>query len=144
RRGSAELAAAYRTRALGSGVCAGAVALAGLVVVHEDAHALYARLVSGAALAALAVSAAAGAATLALLWGRRFELARWCAPLAAAGVVAAWALAQRPAFLPGLTVREAAASHDTLIAVVVAVVGGGIVLFPSLTVLLRLSLRGRL
>jgi cytochrome d ubiquinol oxidase subunit II len=120
------------------------VALAGLVVLHEDAHALYAGLVSGAALAALIVSAAAGTTTLALVWSRHVEAARYCAAVAVGAIVAAWALAQRPQFLPGLTVEQAAAPHDTLVAVVVAVVGGAIVLFPSLFLLLRLELRGRL
>ena len=45
---------------------------------------------------------------------------------------------------PGLTVEQAAAPHDTLVAVVVAVVGGGILLFPSLALLLRLTLGGAL
>jgi cytochrome d ubiquinol oxidase subunit II len=58
--------------------------------------------------------------------------------------VAGWALAQQPRFLPGITVTQAAASHDTLIAIIVAVVGGGIVLLPALLLLLRLTLGGRL
>jgi cytochrome d ubiquinol oxidase subunit II len=44
----------------------------------------------------------------------------------------------------GLTVKQAAASHDTLVAVIVAVVAGGVMLSPSLGVLFRLLLRGRL
>jgi cytochrome bd ubiquinol oxidase subunit II len=40
--------------------------------------------------------------------------------------------------------HQAAASHDTLVALTVAVVGGGIVLFPSLALLFRLFLAGRL
>jgi cytochrome d ubiquinol oxidase subunit II len=59
-------------------------------------------------------------------------------------MVAGWALAQNPVFLPGLTVRQAAASHDVLVVVIVAVVAGGVILFRSLRVLFRLLLRGRL
>ena len=73
---------------------------------------------------------------------RRFELARYAAALAVTAIVAGWALAQQPQFLPGLTIDQAAAPHDTLVAIV-AVVGGGTVLFPSLLLLLRLSLGGR-
>jgi cytochrome d ubiquinol oxidase subunit II len=83
-------------------------------------------------------------ATLGLVWTRRFEAARYGAVVAVAAVVAGWALAQNPVFLPGLTVKQAASSHDVLIAVIVAVVAGGVILFPSLGVLFRLLLRGEL
>jgi cytochrome d ubiquinol oxidase subunit II len=46
--------------------------------------------------------------------------------------------------LPGLTIRQAAAGHDTLVAVTVAVIVGGAILFPSLTLLFRLMLGGQL
>jgi cytochrome d ubiquinol oxidase subunit II len=79
-----------------------------------------------------------------LVWRRRYEASRYTAALAVAAIVAGWALAQSPVLLKGLTVREAAASHDTLIAVIVAVLGGGVLLFPSLALLFRLTLAGRL
>ena len=44
----------------------------------------------------------------------------------------------------GLTIRQAAASHDTLVAVTVAVIAGALLLFPSLTLLFRLALGGSL
>jgi cytochrome d ubiquinol oxidase subunit II len=47
-------------------------------------------------------------------------------------------------FLPGLTIRAAAAPRSTLIAVIVAVLGGAVILFPSLALLFRLVLRDRL
>ncbi len=133
-----------RTRALATGLVAGAIALAGLVVLHGDAHFLYARLVHGAALGAVIVSALAGAATLALVARERFEPARFSAALAVAAVIAGWALAQRPVLLKGLTVQQAAAPHDTLVLVIVAVLGGALLLFPSLALLFRLVLAGRL
>jgi cytochrome d ubiquinol oxidase subunit II len=139
-----ELQEALRARALAAGAAAGLVAVAGLVVLHSDAHFLYARLFEGSALAAVIVSALAGLATLALVFARRFELARYSAALAVAAVIAGWALAQRPVLLQGLTVQQAAAPHDTLVLVIVAVLGGGLILFPSLALLFRLVLRGRL
>ena len=66
------------------------------------------------------------------------------AALAVAAIVAGWALAQQPQLLPGLTVDQAAAPRDVLVAVIVAVAGGGIVVIPSLLVLLRLPVAGRL
>jgi cytochrome bd ubiquinol oxidase subunit II len=74
----------------------------------------------------------------------RFEAARVTSALAVAAVIAGWALAQRPVILPGLTIRVAAAPHDTLVAVIVAVLAGGAILFPSLALLFRLVLGGRL
>jgi cytochrome d ubiquinol oxidase subunit II len=82
--------------------------------------------------------------TLGLVWTRRFEAARYGGVVAVAAMVAGWALAQNPVFLPGLTVKQAAASHDVLVAVIVAVVAGGLILVPSLAVLFRLLLRGQL
>jgi cytochrome d ubiquinol oxidase subunit II len=74
----------------------------------------------------------------------RYEPARYVAALAVAATIAGWALAQQPDLLPGLTISEAAAPHDTLVAVIVAVLGGGAILFPSLVLLFRLTLGGHL
>jgi cytochrome d ubiquinol oxidase subunit II len=137
-------AGAFRVRALGAGLVAGALAVVGLVVVRSDVRVLFDDLTSGLALTAVIVSAVAGAGTLVLVWRSRFELARYSAALAVAAIVAGWAIAQNPVFLPGLSIRQAAAPHDTLVAVVVAVLAGGAILFPSLGLLFRLVLGGRL
>jgi cytochrome d ubiquinol oxidase subunit II len=139
-----ELQEALRARALAMGAVAGLVAVVGLIVLHAETHFLYARLLGGSALAAVIVSALAGLGTLALVARRSFELARYTAALAVAAVIAGWALAQRPLLLKGLTVQQAAAPHDTLVLVVIAVLGGATILFPSLALLFRLVLRGRL
>ena len=144
RHGEAELEEAFRRRALVAGVVAGAVAVAGLVVVHDDARFLYRGLIDGDGLVAVIASAVAGVATLALVWVRRFELARVSAAAAVAAMVAGWALAQQPLLLPGLTIHQAAAGHDTLVAVIVAVLAGAVILFPSLGLLFRLVLAGHL
>lgn len=142
--GQHDLAEAFRRRALGAGIVAGALAAAGLVVVHHDAHRIYAGLTSGAGLPALIVSALAGLATLALVVQRRYEPARYSAAVAVAAIVVGFALAQKPILLPGLTIHQAAAPHDTLVAVVIAVVVGGLIIFPSLALLFRLTLVGTL
>jgi cytochrome bd ubiquinol oxidase subunit II len=144
RHGNTPLAERFRTRALVAGVVAGAAALAGIVVLHVDAERLFTRLTQGEGLPALIVSVAAGGATLTLLWRRRYEPARYTSALAVAAIIAGWALAQNPVFLHGLTIRQAAASHDALVAVVVAVLAGAVLLFPSLALLFRLTLRGEL
>jgi cytochrome d ubiquinol oxidase subunit II len=144
RLGEADLERRFRARALGAGVVTGALAVAGIVVLHSDAHRLYAGLVEGEGLPALVVSALAGLATLVLVYTRRFELARYGAVVAVGAIVAGWGLAQYPNLLPGLTVRQAAASHEVLVAVVIAVLVGAALLFPSLGTLFRLVLRGHL
>jgi cytochrome d ubiquinol oxidase subunit II len=132
----------FRARALGSGLCTGALALAGLFVVRYDAPALFNGLTSDGGAAMIGVSAAAGLMTLLLVWRNRFGPARASAALAVAAIIAGWALAQKPRFLPGLTIDQAAAGRSTLLAVIIAVVGGAIVLVPSLVLLFRLFLRG--
>jgi cytochrome bd ubiquinol oxidase subunit II len=144
RRDQPDLVEAFRARALGAGAAAGCLALAGLVVVHADDHPLYAGLVDGVALAVLILSVVAGTTTMVLNATRRFELARYTAALAVALVVADWAFARWPTLLPGLSVDRAAAPHDTMVAVVVAVLTGAILLFPALALLFTLTLRGRL
>lgn len=137
------LAQQFRARALGSGVLAGALSVGGLAVLRADSPPLYRGLTSGTGLVALISCVLAGVLTMSLVWARRFTVARYTAALAVASIVAGWALAQQPVFLPGLTVTQAAAPRDALIAVTVAVLGGAVILFPSLGLLFRLVLRGR-
>ena len=143
RLGDQDLEGYFRRRALVAGVLAGPIAIAGLFVIRSDARPLYDGLLAGDGLAAVIVSALAGAVTLVLVLRRRYELARYCASLAVAAVVAGWALAQQPTILPGLTVEQAAAPRETLIAVIIAVLAGAVVLFPSLGLLFSLVLRGQ-
>ena len=145
RAGLPDLEDAFRLRALGAGAVAGAGALVALLVVRSDARPLYDGLTSGGGLAALLGSAAAGLLTFALVWVRRFELARASAAIAVAGVIAGWVIADRPYLLPGeLTIDEAAAPDATLTALVVSVGIGMLILVPSLWYLYRLVLRGTL
>jgi cytochrome d ubiquinol oxidase subunit II len=141
--GDRQLERAFRARALLAGVAAGALALAGLVVLHADAHRLYHGLVNGAGLPALIVSVVAGLLAVGLVFVGRYEAARYSAALAVAAILAGWALAQKPTILPGLTIRQAAAPHDTLVLLVVVVLGGAAILFPSLVLLFRLRLGGQ-
>jgi cytochrome d ubiquinol oxidase subunit II len=138
-----DLVGAFRVRALTAGVCAGALAVAGLGALAADAEPLFDDLVAGAGLPALLISGAAGITTLALVRNWRFEAARYSAGLAVAAIIAGWALAQQPTFLPGLTIEEAAASDATLVATLVGLVAGLVIVLPSLFLLFRLVLRGR-
>ena len=144
RDGQHELAERFRLRALAAGVAAGGFALAGIAVLRFDAHRLFTRLTQGIGQPALILSVLAGVTTLALVWRRRYEPARYSAALAVAATILGWALAQQPRLLRNLTIQQAAAPRSTQIALVVAVLGGAVILFPSLAVLFRLTLAGRL
>ena len=145
RAGRPELVRAFRTRAVGSGVVAGALAIAGLAVVKSEAPRLYDGLTSGAGLGCVILSALAGVATLALEWRERFELARYTAAAAVGAIVAGWGFAQEPYVLPSrLTLEEAAAPDATLTALVIAAIAGMALLVPALIWLFRLALSGRL
>jgi len=143
RAGHHDLVEAFRRRALATGAIAGAVALGGLFVLHEDAERIYAGLTSGAGLVALVASVGAGASTMLFVARRRLERARWSAAVAVGAIVAGWALAQRPQLLPGLTVEQAAAGDATIVALLVSIAIGAMILIPSLVLLFGLVLRGR-
>jgi cytochrome d ubiquinol oxidase subunit II len=134
----------FRARALGAGLVAGALALAGPVVLRSDSPRIWAGLTSGGGLAMVELSTVAGVATLAWVWRRRFERARVSAALAVAAIVAGFGFAQYPEFLPGLTIEQAAAGRPTLVAVAISAAAGAVVLAPSLILLFSLFLSGRL
>jgi cytochrome bd ubiquinol oxidase subunit II len=144
RRGDDEATEAFRRRALATGVLSGVLAVVGLLVLHSDARELFDGLIGGPGTVGVVVSGLAGVATLGLVWTGRFEAARLSAALAVAAIIAGWAFAQQPWLLPGMTVEQAAAPHDALVAVLVAVAAGAVILFPSLALLFRLALGGRL
>lgn len=140
-----DLADAFRRRALGAALVAGAFAIGGLAVVNSDAPDLYDGLTSGLGLVMVIASALIGIATIGLVWTRRFEIARYTSALAVGAILVGLALAQRPDFLPGqLTFEDAAAGDATLIATLIALVLALAVIVPSLWWLFRLTLAGRL
>ena len=145
RMGLDDLRRAFRARALGAGVVAGALAVAGLIIVRSDAPRLSHGLTTGAGLVCVLVSAAAGVATLALVLAGRYDAARFGGALAVAGITIGWAVAQHPALLPGrLTVAGAASPHATLVALLASIGVGLVVVGPALVTLYRMVLAGRL
>jgi cytochrome d ubiquinol oxidase subunit II len=145
RTGLSDLERAFRARALGCAVVAGAVAIGTLPILHSDARLLYDGLTSGAGLVFVLLSAAIGVGTLVLVARWRFDLARWTSAAAVACVTVGWAFAQSPDLLPGrLTIDAGAAPDATLTAVLWSFGVGALILVPSLTLLYRLTLAGRL
>jgi cytochrome d ubiquinol oxidase subunit II len=143
RRDRPDLENAFRKRALAMAIVAGAAAVAGLIVLRSDAERIWHGLTSGAGLAAVILSALAGVATIVLIQLRRYEPARMTAAAAVVAIIGGWGIAQRPQFLPGLTIQEAAAGRSTLVSMLVALGLGALILIPSLGLLFSLFLRGR-
>jgi cytochrome d ubiquinol oxidase subunit II len=140
-----DLATAFRRRALGSALVAGAMAIGGLFVIRADARDLYEGLTSSGGLAMVIVSAAVGVLTIWLLWNNRFEVARYTSGVAVGVMLAGLAFALGPDFLPGeLSLEDAAAGDSTLLATLIALVIALLVIVPSLALLFRLAVRGRL
>jgi cytochrome bd ubiquinol oxidase subunit II len=125
----------FRRRALGSGVAAGIIAAAGLLVLRTDAPEVWHGMVSRAwPLAAL--SAAGGLVSLWSVFRRRYRLARAGAAVAVAAVVGGWGVAQWPYLIvPDVTASDAAAPASALRPIVVGFVIGTLLVAPSLFVL---------
>jgi cytochrome d ubiquinol oxidase subunit II len=140
---SPQLVSAFRSRALITGVVAGAASIGGLFVLRADAPRIWHGLTHGSGLVALTVTAVAGVATLLLAARGAFGSARVTASLAVAAIVAGWGFAQRPLLLRTLTIDDAAAPHHTLVAILTTVAIGAALLAPSLALLFWLVLTGR-
>jgi len=142
RTGERALAGYFRRRCMATGVLTGAWSLLGLLVLHADASALYDRI-TGRALPLVLVAGLAGFATVALAARSHLAAQRVTAAIAVAAVLWAWGSAQYPyLLLPGLTVSAAAAPAATLSVTAYCVLGGSVVLLPSLGWLLVLFQRG--
>ncbi|WP_328808912.1 cytochrome d ubiquinol oxidase subunit II [Nonomuraea montanisoli] len=132
RTGQPDLAEEFRRRALVTGVVVGVLSAAGLLVLHADAPGLFAELTSGRALPFLVLSVVAGVASLPLLWLRRYREVRITAALAVVGLLWGWGVGQYPVLLPGVTLREAAATTSVLAASLGSLAVGAVLLVPSL------------
>jgi cytochrome d ubiquinol oxidase subunit II len=135
REGAEDLADQFRRRALGTAVLTGLVGIAGLFVLRADAPRLFSGL-TGRAAPVVGLSVVAGLAALVLLMTRRYVPARAASALAVTAILVGWAVAQYPYLLiPELTIEEAAGGRATLVALLVALVGGTVILVPALVYL---------
>ena len=126
---------ACRRRALGAGLVTGVVALVGVLPLRGDAPTLFDGL-TGRGLPLIALSAAAGLATLWSLHRRRTELARVTAVVAVASVVLGWGVGQWPWLLVDeVTVEAAAGAPSTLWALVITFGLAAVTVLPSLAYL---------
>jgi cytochrome d ubiquinol oxidase subunit II len=142
RAGTPDLERYFTTRAVAAAVAAGAVAVAGIFVLHADARYLYDGLTHEGLPFAI-VSALCGLAVLVLL---RRDTGRGTRPLAVGAVVAViwgWGVAQYPYLLPQtLKIADGAAAGATLTAVLIVFGVAVALVLPSIALLYTLAQRG--
>jgi cytochrome d ubiquinol oxidase subunit II len=132
REGATFVLPAMRVRALGTALLVGVVALIGIAVLRSDAPVLFDGLI-GRGLPLIVISALAGLASIVLVVGRSYVLARVAAAAAVTAVVWGWAAAQYPYLLiPQMTIEGAAAGRATLLAMLVSLLIGSLFLVPAL------------
>lgn len=144
RLGDPDLVGYFAVRARASALMAGALALAGIFVLRNDARYLYDGLTSEG-LPLVLVSVLSGVGALVALWrGAR----RGARPLAVGAVVAliwGWGAAQHPYLLPQtLTIEAGAGASETLTAVLVLFGVAVVIVVPALGLLFTLDQRSLL
>jgi cytochrome d ubiquinol oxidase subunit II len=138
----ADLERYFARRALAAAVVAGALAVAGIFALHDEARYLYDRL-TDQALPLVIASGLCGLGVLALLLrGARGQLLRPLSVGAVVAVIWGWGVAQFPYLLPtSLKITQSAAPDPTLDAVLVVFAAAVVVVLPALGLLYWLSQR---
>jgi cytochrome d ubiquinol oxidase subunit II len=138
---AADLESYFTNRALGAGLAAGALAVAGILVLNADAEYVHDRLVrEGLPLVIASVLCGLGA-----LWVLRRGFARGARALAVGAVVTVvwgWGVAQYPYLLPeDLKIADAAAPSPTLTGVLIVFGVAVLLVVPSIVLLFTLAQR---
>jgi cytochrome bd ubiquinol oxidase subunit II len=144
RRGLRDLERYFRARAVGAGLLAGGVAVAGIWVLRGDAPRLFHHLI-GVALPLVVLSGLCGLGALAVLGRGAPRAGRPLAAAAVAAVVGGWGVAQYPFLLGTHLPLGAGAAPDATLRIVVAIfLVAAVTCVPSLVYLYTLGERGRL
>lgn len=132
RLGEDELAMSISRRTVFLGVVTGAIALAGVFPIRNDAPTLAVGL-TGRASPLVVLSALAGASTIWLLLRAKLRLARLGAVVAVGAVVVGWGVAQYPwVLVDQITIEQGAANSTTLIGLLVISVLSAVFVVPPL------------
>jgi len=129
----------FRRRGLIAGVVVFLLAFAALAIAFTRAPMVARGLTeSGWALAVHVLTGVAAVIAFAALWTRRYALARIAAAAQVTFILWGWVVAQYPYVLPpSVTIRDAAAPAITLELLLAGLIGGALILIPSLRYLLR-------
>lgn len=127
-----DLAEGYRMRAIIAGAVTAALGALGLFLASREAVLLWNGLFSKA-IPVIIVTMIIGLATAALLFVRRYRLARVMVALETAFILGTWGLSQYPYIIPPhITIDNSANQPQVISAVLISVVIGMAVLLPSL------------
>ena len=133
-----ELQEDFRKRALASAAASVIAALVALGVGAASSGVMARFVTFGWTLGVLMASMISAVVAVVCLLRRRYRLARVAAGGWVTLVLWGWALAQFPAMIPpNLTIDSASAPRATIVATLAVLVGGAVVLIPSLWYLLR-------
>lgn len=122
----------WRLRSLLMGIVVGTMAVAGLFVVRAYAPHLWQGLL-GYAAPVVGLSMLGGFLSLIAMWRRQYLLAAAGVFFAEIAVVLAWGISQYPYLIPtSMTIADAAAPANVLIAMIVCALGGMALLTPAL------------
>ncbi len=142
--GDEDLERYFSARALVAALVTGAIAIAGIFVLRDDARYVYDRL-TAEALPLVIASAVCGIGAIVLI---RRGARRGARPLAVCAVVAViwgWGVAQFPYLLPeSLTISQGAGTGPTLTMVIIVFVAAAVLVLPALGLLYVLSQRSML
>jgi cytochrome d ubiquinol oxidase subunit II len=131
-----ELQNDFRLRALWSGVTLLPIAAVGFFLSKKGAPQIFSGLTSWWGLVLVGSASAFAIVALVSLWRRRFAVARVAAIGQVTLVLTGWSLAQYPnLIIPDVTIFNSSAPAITLRLLIIALLIGAVVLFPSLAFL---------
>ncbi|MBA3966094.1 MAG: cytochrome d ubiquinol oxidase subunit II [Nitrospirales bacterium] len=130
----------FRRRALGALAASGVMAILVFLLAKDDAPDIPQELARSSNGWVFLILAMLGMLASAIgLWMNRFHLARISAMGYVTAIIWGWGFSQFPVLIkPDLTIYNAAAPPTTLVLLLVALVAGMVVVFPSLLYLFRL------
>jgi cytochrome d ubiquinol oxidase subunit II len=129
----------FRARALAAAIAVAVFAVVALLLSRRDAPRVVEGVVGGSWSWLLHLCTATTAVTaIAALWRRSFRLARIAAAAQVSLILWGWVLAQYPYIIPmTISIRQASAPRVTLTLLLIGLVGGALVLIPSLRYLMH-------
>ncbi|MFD0638989.1 cytochrome d ubiquinol oxidase subunit II [Catenulispora yoronensis] len=132
-----DLVPVFRRKALGSAAMAGVVSVALLPLLYQDAPIVAARF-SDRSVPFVVLAVVCGFGSIAVIWIRRYVLARATAATAVVAVLLGWAVAQYPDLVVGAaTASGSAAGSANLHALLIAMGFGMAVILPAFALLLK-------
>ncbi|NUR32326.1 MAG: cytochrome d ubiquinol oxidase subunit II [Catenulispora sp.] len=132
-----DLVPGFRRKALGAATLAGVVSLALLPLLYQDAPTVAHRF-TDRSIPFVVLAAVCGFGSIAVIWKRRYVLARATAATAVVAVLLGWAVAQYPDLAVGAaTAHDSAAGAANLHALLIAMGFGLVVILPAFFVLLK-------